>query len=519
MTYINESTRNSCIWALWRTHSTVEKARNFYNDSGDDRVQKLGVFDQLFYKADQYQVISMIMGGASILAPARRGDKLDARAIANHLAARLGQIPLLRVKLIQDPLRMGTVRKIEDPEFQIRDHISVISLPKPGGYEELRHCLEELSAEPLPLDKLWHWTVIDGLQGGRLAIDCRVHHALADGIGIVEVLAAMYDAEPITPESPTGGPHEVPAEPSSYRLLSDAVAESTRRFFITTPQFLLKKTAPVIRAMASTVREAIATRGEPDSRFTMPEVNPTSLNIEGFSDRRSLSWKTLPLAEVKTVAHHYGCKVNDVGLLLFSFALENYFESIGEPIDFDLWCAMPLSTRKSGSAQGGNQVAVGRLSLHNTIANAAERLEAIRADAQAVKAAARPEKPVVEMDELADLVHPLTIDALMYVTGKLNLLGQAGSRFSFANAIMSNVPGPPVPVYVANGVMVESIPKIPALDIIAVSGGFTSLENVITLGFHCDGATVREPDYFIEGVDAAWDELRGGMKVRKKGAA
>ena len=146
-------------------------------------MDKLGVFDQVFYKADQYDVISMIMGGASILAPARQGDTLDANAIADHLAARLSRIALLRTRLVQDPLRLGTVRRIEDPKFNIHEHISVRSLPAPGGYDELRDCLEELAANPLPLSKLWHWTVIGGLQGGRLAIDCQVHHALADGVG------------------------------------------------------------------------------------------------------------------------------------------------------------------------------------------------------------------------------------------------------------------------------------------------------------------------------------------------
>ena len=76
-------------------------------------VERLGVFDQFFYKADQYKVISMIMGGATILAPARPRDRLDADAIADHLAARLSEIPLLRVKLVQDPLRLGTVRKVD----------------------------------------------------------------------------------------------------------------------------------------------------------------------------------------------------------------------------------------------------------------------------------------------------------------------------------------------------------------------------------------------------------------------
>ena len=82
-------------------------------------MDKLGVLDQVFYKADQYKVVSMIMGGVSILAPAKAGEQLKGRAIANHLAARLGKIPLLRKKLVQDPLRIGSVRKVDDPAFDI----------------------------------------------------------------------------------------------------------------------------------------------------------------------------------------------------------------------------------------------------------------------------------------------------------------------------------------------------------------------------------------------------------------
>ena len=480
-------------------------------------MERLGVFDQVFYKADQYDVISMIMGGASILAPAKRGGRLNARAIADHLAARLSDIPLLRVKMVQDPLRLGTVRKVEDPEFNIHDHISVLTLPKPGGYDELRTCLSELSATPLPLSTLWHWTVIDGLEGGRLAIDCRVHHALADGVGIVEVLAAMYDPEPVAPERPSSSTNPAAYEPSPLRLLREAIGESTHRLWIRAPRFFARKTLPVLRAAGSGLWDAVSNRGD-DRSAGMPEVTPTSLNISGFSDTRTLAWKTFPIDEVKATARHFGCKLNDIGLLLYSFALERYLEGTGEPVDFDLWCAMPLSTRNNSSGEGGNQVIVGRVNLHNTMADAVERLEAIHRDAQEVKETARPEQPLLSVDELADIMFPGTIDALMYLTGRLDLLRRVGSRVCFANAIMSNVPGPPVPVYVANGVMVESIPKIPALEVIAVSGGFTSVEKAITLGFHCDGDTVKQPDLFIEGVERGWDALRTAMK-RNQGAA
>ena len=321
-------------------------------------MDRLGVFDQLFYKADQYGVISMIMGGAPVLAPARPGESLDAEAIAGHLAARLANIPLLRVKMVQDPLRLGTVRKVEDPDFDIRDHISVDTLPAPGGYHELRHCLATLSATPLPLSKLWHWTVIGGLEGGRVAVDCQVHHALADGVGIVEVLSAMYDMEPVDPEPWPAEAAEWSRPPSSLSLIRDAAGEAAFRLYVRTPRFFLQKTLPALRAVGSGIREAIGNRGKLADAIAQPEVTPTSLNIQKFSDSRSLAWRTLPLAQVKAVARHFGCKVNDVGLLLFSFAMEHYLEANNEGIETKAatsWpsagsaCTTPSPTRWSGS--------------------------------------------------------------------------------------------------------------------------------------------------------------------------
>jgi hypothetical protein len=327
----------------------------------------------------------------------------------------------------------------------------------------------------------------------------------------------MYDPKPVKPERELHDhPEERGTQISTFGLLRGALAESAHRLWVRTPKFLVKHSVPVLKAAGGGLREAIASRDDPDSRFKLPVVTPTSLNISGFSDTRSLAWKTFPIGEVKALARHFGCKVNDIGLLLFSFAMEHYLDRTGEPVDFDLWCAMPLSTRGSGSAEGGNQVIIGRLSLHNTIPDAVERLEAIRRDAQQVKDRARPEKPLLEIDELSDVMFPGSIDALMYLAGKLNLLGRLGSRICVANAILSNVPGLPVPVYVANGEVVESIPKIPALEIIGVSGGFTSVEKAITIGFHCDGETVAHPELFVAGVEAGWKALqRASQKSRK----
>jgi diacylglycerol O-acyltransferase len=475
-------------------------------------MDKLGAFDLIFYKADQYQVTRMVMCGVSILQPAEPGDKLDAQAITDHLAARLQTIPLLRKKFIQDPLRIGSVRKVEDPEFDIRDHIAMTSLPGPGGYQELTHCLAEMSAETLGPEQMWRWTVIDGLEGGKLAVVSRLHHALADGVGIVAALSSMYDEHPVKPEKPSVRFTSYAEEPTPYALLGDAIAESTSRIVVKTPQFLLKNTRPLLAALGNGVKELLANRNNPDSKPPVPEVQGTSLNISETSNRRAISYKTLSLPEVKALAKLLSCKVNDIGLLLYSFAMQHYFDSIGEQIDFDLWCGMPISTRSESSAEGGNQVAVGKVNLHNTIADARERLQAISRDSAEAKSNARPEEPLLELQEVADVVFPAVLDGLLYLIGKFNLMGKSNESFTYANALMSNVPGPPHAVYIGNAVVVENIPMIPILDLIAVSGGFVSTEQLITIGFHCHGDAVKDPELFVQGVEL-------GLKALRKTAA
>ena len=480
-------------------------------------MDNLGVLDQLFYKADQYKIASVIMGGVSILAPAVSGAPLEAQAIADHLAARLENIPLLRKKLVQDPLRIGSVRKVEDPEFDIHEHIVIDSLARPGGYRQLAQRIAELSAEPLGLTRLWRWTVIEGLRGGRVAVVCKLHHALADGLGAIEVLSSIYDPKPVAPETPSRKRRAIADEPTAYALLADAMAQSAHRLWVKTPRFIFKNSVPALTAMGNGLRDLIANRGDPDKKSLMTLVDPTSLNIGQYSDKRSVAWRTFGLPEFKAISRHFSCTINDLGLLLFSFALENYFKASGEPVDFDLWCGMPVSTRTKDSGSAGNQVTASRVCLHNTTANPVERLRAISEDTREAKQVARPDNSLFDIEELGEVLPSMAVDGLLYLSGRLNLLGKFGGRYAVMNALLSNVPGPPARVYVANGLMVESIPMIPAIDVIALSGGITSVDKAITIGFHCDGETVQNPELFAEGLEKGLASLKKAMKpVGKK---
>ena len=133
-------------------------------------------------------------------------------------------------------------------------------------------------------------------------------------------------------------------------------------------------------------------------------------------------------------------------------------------------------------------------------------------DAREAKQAARPQKPLVDMTELGGLLPPAAVDGILYLAGRFNLLGKLGDKITVINALLSNVPGPPNTIYIANAALVESIPLIPAVDVLAVSGGIVSTAKTITIGFHCDGEVVEDPELFVRGVNRGMDALRTAMK-------
>jgi WS/DGAT/MGAT family acyltransferase len=484
-------------------------------------METIGVVDQLFYKADQYEVVSLVMGGASVLEPVQSDAPLQADVIADHIGARLEQVPLLRKKFVQDPLRIGSVRKVEDPDFDIREHIAVRSLPAPGGQREFTDAMAELSARPLTVSHLWRYTVIDGMEGGKLAIVCQMHHALFDGLGAMDALSAMYDPAPVTPEIPRGRPEPPADEPSPYALLVDAIAESTRRLLVKTPRFLRNNSLPLLGSLASGFRSLVT--GDSDA-ISLPTLNKTSLNIGSSSGTRSVAYKTLSLPEIKTLARHFHCTVNDVALLLYSYALQHYFSETGEDIDFDLVCGMPISIRQEG-ASVGNQVVAARIKLHNTIDDPVKRLQAIQQETLEGKKSSRPEELPFDASELEEVIPPLMLDALAYLFARLNLWALLGSHIPVLNALLSNVPGPPGQMYIANALLTEIIPLIPAVGLIAVSSGITSVSGSLTFGFHCDGEAVTEPELMARGVELGLDALRKASgtarmsRGRKKGGA
>jgi hypothetical protein len=194
-------------------------------------------------------------------------------------------------------------------------------------------------------------------------------------------------------------------------------------------------------------------------------------------------------------------------LVLNSAALEYYFKKIGEKVDFDLIAVMPMNARKEGDTGPGNVLTIARVSLHNTIPNLAARLRAIAADTARIKAQHRSKAggAAVNGRALMELFSPLVIDSLCFAVAGLDLT----SRMMLGNVAITNVPGSPVPLYLAGAPVVSGVPMAPVLgSVTGLTITVSSTDQYLLFGYHADGSAVKEKDHFVKGAMQAFAKLK-----------
>lgn len=477
---------------------------------------RLGLFDQAFIKLEQGGMSPMYLGGAMILDPSDSPYPVDGKAIANHLAAVMEEIPLMRQKLVQDTMRLGDMRLVDDPDFDVNNHVTLVQLPAPGGYSELTEYLGRFSVERLDLCRpLWHYEVIEGLEGGRIAVATHLHHAILDGVGASRTLGGMYSSTPIRPRKPLQKKRETEPEPGNLGLMGGAVLENARRLYVETPAFMLKNAWPLLRTISDELGKRLRPRDESKqtSSRMLPKPQKTSLSAAQLSDSRVVAYLELPLADIKALQKMHDCSVNDLALYINSVALEHYFNGISEPVDFDLIAGMPLDTREEGDDSAGNAVALARVNLHNTIADPKKRLASITKDTREIKASlsrARSKKnsraTKIDYGALSALFSPIILEAVFYIITRFSLLEKVPALL---NVAITNVPGSPQPQYVAGARLVSMIPMAPCGDTLGLTITISSTEGLLLIGYHGCGETIQDKELLVEGAYAAIERLQG----------
>ncbi len=385
----------------------------------------------------------MHIGGVTVF----EGPPPSFAELLDLLRSRLHLVPRYRHKLATPPLGTGRPLWVDDPNFDLEYHLRQSALPAPGSEEQLLNLVGRVFSQQLDRTKpLWEMYAIEGLGGGRWAIITKTHHCLIDGIAGVDLATVLFDLEPV-PRAVEGGasPWEPRREPSGTELLLRGARGLVRTSLELSERAVRAATHPE-RTIASGL-EALEGVGE----IAWQGLNPapaTPLNVEIGPHRRFVGVRN-QLSDFKLVKTAFGTTINDVVLSVVAGALREWLWSRGVRSEgLELRALVPVSIRAQDERGGmGNRIAVVRGPLPVYIADPVARLRAVKE----------------AMDGLKESKQALGAEAIVGVQefAPPTILAQA-SRIQFStrlfNVIVTNVPGPQLPLYVCGREMQDAFP-------------------------------------------------------------
>ena len=356
--------------------------------------------------------------------------------LRDELSMRIKAMPEFREKLADSRLNLDHPVWVEDTDFDVQRHLHRIGLPSPGGRSELAEICGHIAS--LPLDRsrpLWEMWVIENVagtdahSGGRLALLTKVHHAAVDGVTGANLMSTLCTTEPDAPPPDTvdgvGGASE----------LEIAVGGAVK--FITRPLKLVNMLPATMSTVVDTARRAAKglTMAAP---FAAPKT-PFNANVTAH---RNIAFAELDLDDIKTVKDRFGVKVNDVVLALVSGVLRRFLLDRGELPDSSLVAMIPISVHDKSDRPGRNQVSGMFSELHTNIADPAERLMAI-ASANTVAKQHSSAIGATLLQDWTQFAAPAVFGVAMRVYASSKLSAAAPVH----NLVVSNVPGPQIPLY------------------------------------------------------------------------
>lgn len=437
----------------------------------------------------------MHVGSLMLLeAPKKRGYDFH-KALTAHVASRLPQANVLRRRLHEAPLDLGHPLWVETREIDHAPHIVRRALPKPGTQAQLMKLVGKLHAEFLPRDRpLWQFVVIDGLKSGELALYSKIHHALLDGQGGIALARALLDLAPAFPQTRRGAgasPQKAPA-PEARTRERDVAATAVRA--------TIRQFANLLRALPETLRVAGAEIGDPRTligriRDSVHIAPRTPFNAQ-VGEGRSFAVASLPLASIKGIAKNTGASLNDVVLTLCAGALRGYLIAEGELPKQSLIAAMPVSLRAAGDAEANNQVSMVQCPLGTDIADPGERLRAIAAATAKIKGTVAHLRHLIPTD-FPGLAAPIWASGL----SRLWARGRVAEKLPpLANLVISNVPGPPVDLYLAGARLTHYFPVSIVVHGLALNITLQSYAGNLEFGIIASTDVVSRPEAIARGL-------------------
>jgi diacylglycerol O-acyltransferase / wax synthase len=427
-------------------------------------------------------------------------------SFAELVRERLSFVPKFRCRVKEVPLGLDRPLWVQDRNFDVANHMHRIAVPPPGGPHQLGDLVGDLMGHQLdrrmPLWEMWY---IEGLEGGNVAILAKTHHSLMDGASGQGLAEHMFDLEP-NPPAPPPPPPELPRDqiermPNDLELVARSLLPN-----LATP-FRLGAYAVQTAARGAAVLPFL--RGDNPAATPMG-APPTPWNA-GLSPRRRLSFISLPLDEIRTVRQHFDVKINDVILALCAGAMRGYLIEQGALPDRPLVCGVPISTRELDDKELGNKIANMFVALPTELDDPVERLRIINRNTMSAKEMTKAVR-ARHIQAIAETAPP----ALINLAFRTMFSAQLDSRVPMAaNALVSNVPGPPIPLY-TNGARVRGIyPFGPLMLGLGLNITVMSYIDSVDFGVQVDPVLVRDPWQISDRIPDALAELTKAAGIRQ----
>jgi diacylglycerol O-acyltransferase / wax synthase len=399
----------------------------------------------------------------AVLDPAP-GTPLDFEEVSEAIRLRLPALPSFRRRLVEVPFGFHHPVWIEDPDFDLTNHLVRVRLPSPGDRHDLENAIADLAGVPLDRSRpLWQMYVFEGSADGRLAVCVKIHHAVADGAAAAALLANVMSPIEVPGDEPLPDDWEPEPLPSSLRLLFDAIADHLGQLRLFPA--LVGRTAK--RSWSVAVRRR---RSSITTPFPILNTPRTSFNTS-ITARRSFGMTTLPLDAAREVKRRCGVSLNDVVLAVVGSALRSYLLERKRLPDRALVAGVPISSDPDRTDGGGSSAASMHRLEGNRVANLFTTLATDQPDPvrrlltiQAVTSEAKAIQQTLGTRMLADWVQytpPRPYAWFMRLYSRRRL---ADRHPPAINVVVSNVPGPSAALFVAGARLRELYSVGPVLE-------------------------------------------------------
>src|SRR5215203_1375380 len=433
----------------------------------------------------------MHVGGVLILEKIPGGVE----ALATLIEARLSLVPRYRQRVAEVPGHLANPVWVDDPDFDIAFHVRRSGLPRPGSEAQLLDLVSRLMSRPLDRTRpLWEAYLIEGLTGNRVAVVTKTHPALVDGLSAIDIGQVLLDVEPDAP-APERVDWRPERPPNGAQLVWQALDEYVRR-----PSAIVDTARGAVSDVRSTAARLSGVAGGllRTARKTLLAAPDSPLNAPVGRQRR-VAVARAELDDIKAIRKVHGGTVNDVLLNVVTGALREWLLSRGEPVvgGTSVRALVPVSMHDE-DATPGNRVSSYLVDLPVGEPNPRVRLTRLSYAMRGVAAHGQS----VSADNIIALTGfaPPTLHAL----GARAARGLSRRLF---NVVVTNVPGPQMPLYAAGSRMLEVFPVVPLARGQGLSIGMTSYDGRVFFGLNAERDSVGDVDVLADLVEQEVAEL------------